>query len=37
MGMFQRVDIALEKIEEFALYIMDLHDEIDSLKQHLAA
>ncbi len=32
VGMFRRGDIALEKIEELSLYIMDLHEEIQQLK-----
>lgn len=32
MGMFERGDKALEKIEELTLYILDLHEEIQKLK-----
>jgi hypothetical protein len=33
MGMFERGDKALEKIEELTLYVLELHDEITKLKR----
>ena len=37
MGLFQRGDIALEKLEEAHLYIMELHERIVALEHRMAA
>jgi hypothetical protein len=36
MGAFERADKALEKIEELAVYIVELHERIEALERRMA-